>query len=1018
MKRMSIFLLIVLSISLMGSGHIFAGKDPIAMQDLGKRLQVLHSFQMMQSEFKVSPVSHAITRLNGVGGIAGTLYGLDEGVESTAFVEAFTADSIFFGDVWSKGFALVNPDGSYQIDSLAVGNYYVVAWADGYWFKYYNNVIDFSQATTVSVTEGSVTTGVDFRMEKIFDGTGSISGTIVNAADGHPIYGAAVSAFSPDDPFGYGWAETGEDGSYRISVLRTGHYYISVWADGYLPEFYNDAALFEEAQLVEVIEPNETSGIDFALSVGGSITGRVTDDRANPLAGVYMEAVTIGMDSTFSDGTISYIGWGKGITDENGTYTITGLPTGDYLVKAEVWYDWTYLVEWYDGASTPETATPVSVVLGEETANIDFQLSFKLPTGVISGLVTDLQDHPIPDAFVQLQSNDPSSWFWYYAMTDKEGRYLISNIPDGSYWVSACAQGDWQYVCRWWPDSETPEGATPIIVGDGSTIGSIDFKLPVTAGTASISGTVMSDDNLPLIGTTIQISPMDQLDPLRNISRGVWAWGTTDSMGQYQVDRLPAGTYYAQASHWEYDRFDQQWYDHADEMSAATPVILSDGEKRGDVNFDLTLRPMYGSISGIVLDETTGLPVSRAYVEISSMTYLDSPNYMPFRYWSYYAITDEKGGYQIDWLWDGDYLVSVYANGAFEYFEDAWVPDQAKPVKVTGGEKSVANFALLQRNDGSGVISGNVGSDWDRVPFEIAVVTARPAVSIMLYPQSEMFYTAVTDSFGNYELRGLPAGEYYLMSFAPYTAAEYYDNVYDPSEATPVKVDGMVPTTGIDFTLLMIRYMKDESGFIGGRNSASVMGHVMDINGQPVNGSMVYALDESQQAVSYVRTRTDGSYEIVGLPPGNYILQASQIGYDSQFNGNAGSYAQAVPIQVGSGMIEVNFTLTTQSTVDVDDNDVSDVPKSMELYGNYPNPFNPQTRIVFALPGTMEIKIRVYNLAGEEVKLLFDGRLDAGDHHVIWDGRHASGRPVSSGIYLYSVESKVVKLTGKMLLMR
>jgi flagellar hook assembly protein FlgD len=202
---------------------------------------------------------------------------------------------------------------------------------------------------------------------------------------------------------------------------------------------------------------------------------------------------------------------------------------------------------------------------------------------------------------------------------------------------------------------------------------------------------------------------------------------------------------------------------------------------------------------------------------------------------------------------------------------------------------------------------------------------------------------------------------------------------------------------------------------IGG---GTVSGVVNNSDGSPVASANVYAFNESNEPVSFTRTGADGQYQLVGLPPGNYIIQASKIGYQSQFNGNAPNFSESVPIQLNNGNAEVNFMLAPANSTSLPDADSSRVPKTVELYGNYPNPFNPETRIIFALPQTMSVKIRIFNIFGEEVARLNDGILSAGKHTVVWNSHNRNGQPVASGLYFYQLQTEKVVLTGKMLLMR
>jgi predicted outer membrane repeat protein len=84
----------------------------------------------------------------------------------------------------------------------------------------------------------------------------------------------------------------------------------------------------------------------------------------------------------------------------------------------------------------------------------------------------------------------------------------------------------------------------------------------------------------------------------------------------------------------------------------------------------------------------------------------------------------------------------------------------------------------------------------------------------------------------------------------------------------------------------------------------------------------------------------------------------------------------------------------------------------------YPNPFNPETRITFNLPESEHVNISVYNLKGQLVKILTDEILPSGNNTLIWDGRNATGRKVSSGIYLLRVKSNNDIVSKKIMLIK
>jgi len=85
------------------------------------------------------------------------------------------------------------------------------------------------------------------------------------------------------------------------------------------------------------------------------------------------------------------------------------------------------------------------------------------------------------------------------------------------------------------------------------------------------------------------------------------------------------------------------------------------------------------------------------------------------------------------------------------------------------------------------------------------------------------------------------------------------------------------------------------------------------------------------------------------------------------------------------------------------------------LAQNYPNPFNPTTTINFTVPAG-NVKIDIYNVLGQKVKVLVDSKMAAGTYDVVWDGTNALGEKVASGIYFYKLKSEVGSKIMKMLL--
>jgi tetratricopeptide (TPR) repeat protein len=95
---------------------------------------------------------------------------------------------------------------------------------------------------------------------------------------------------------------------------------------------------------------------------------------------------------------------------------------------------------------------------------------------------------------------------------------------------------------------------------------------------------------------------------------------------------------------------------------------------------------------------------------------------------------------------------------------------------------------------------------------------------------------------------------------------------------------------------------------------------------------------------------------------------------------------------------------------------------------NYPNPFNPATEIRYALPSDGQVTIRIFNILGEQVRVVTDEFKFAGRYKVVWDGKNNQDVQVASGVYIYRISYvpsaeasgnvQPIVRTGKMNLLR
>jgi hypothetical protein len=90
------------------------------------------------------------------------------------------------------------------------------------------------------------------------------------------------------------------------------------------------------------------------------------------------------------------------------------------------------------------------------------------------------------------------------------------------------------------------------------------------------------------------------------------------------------------------------------------------------------------------------------------------------------------------------------------------------------------------------------------------------------------------------------------------------------------------------------------------------------------------------------------------------------------------------------------------------------ISSSLDLEQNYPNPFNQDTKIDFYMSNSASVKLEVFNVRGQKVRLLLDQVLSAGRHQINWDGKNESGESVATGVYLYRLVAGKESLTRKL----
>ena len=133
----------------------------------------------------------------------------------------------------------------------------------------------------------------------------------------------------------------------------------------------------------------------------------------------------------------------------------------------------------------------------------------------------------------------------------------------------------------------------------------------------------------------------------------------------------------------------------------------------------------------------------------------------------------------------------------------------------------------------------------------------------------------------------------------------------------------------------------------------------------------------------------DYSYTDNNLSPGRYAYRLKQVD-----NNGAFSYHGSVEVEVGIA------------------------PQKFALFQNYPNPFNPSTVISYQLPVNSQVTLKVYDVLGNEVATLVNGRQEAGSYTVPFSAIGGNTPTLASGVYIYRLEAGSFVSTKKLILMK
>ena len=443
---------------------------------------------------------------------------------------------------------------------------------------------------------------------------GVIEGTIY-ASDGMtPLADVGVTI----EGIGIGTC-TGADGHYVLIVPLNAGYRVRAGGPSacggalYVPEWWQEAFAIDQATAINLDETRPTAnGVDFSLDANqidgiladmGTVSGTVTDGT-DPLEGI---AVTYLQD----DGYQEFLG----CTDEFGVFSGPVPLDVDFTVYAgghhgscgnpEI-----YAFEFWPETPGPDGATRLHLTAAAPTEpDIDFTLE---TGGTVRGTVLDGADNPLLNMDMGMSFGFTSvGWGIGICGSDTDGSYEFDGVPyDLPFKVSAATGtncgGPANYIQETYVDSYNWDGGQWLTTNDLTPVlDPIDFHLE-QGGT--VSGTVI-DQNTD--------QPIENMGVSANF--GGWGIGAcTDENGEYTISGIPLDSAFrvnAGGNHGcpGVQNYAQEFWEETPNWDDATQLTLTTGTPDiPDIDFTLEVG---GTVSGVVYDQETGMPVPHIRVQ-------------------------------------------------------------------------------------------------------------------------------------------------------------------------------------------------------------------------------------------------------------------------------------------------------------------------------------------------------------------------------------------------------------------
>jgi len=401
-----------------------------------------------------------------------------------------------------------------------------------------------------------------------------------------------------------------------------------------------------------------------------------------------------------------------------------------------------------------------------------------------------------------------------------------------------------------------------------------------------------------------------------------------------------------------------------------------------------------------------------------------------FKTYNHPALSQTDKAHDIARTLDGGFILAGYAQDGLD---DIWVVKTDRQGEVQwdyrfGNRYDIeVAYSIIQNQDSSYVLAGWKRHFEDRASDELILLKLPPQGQELEWVK---FYGGINQNGAiGYDLIGTNDGEYLVVGSKGSRAwlvktdaagdtlwtktFSYGESTWSPKVIPTIdghyllliRVADWNPVYDNDFILFKIDRNGDslwqttvgtsasewgmsvavcrDGGYLAVGGEAAPPGSDLDI--------LLYKLDAGggiQWKQTYGSPQDDLADDVVETANGDFVL----MGY--QFMPSPQSAYDLFVMKTDSNGIFV-------TSIELENSVITD----FNLSQNYPNPFNPTTTIQYTLPKAEQATLKIYTITGQEVRTLVSQLQSPGEYSVVWDGTDKTGKPLSSGVYIYRLQA-------------